>query len=90
MNLKALRRSLGYTLEDVAHKLYLSAPTISNIESGKFSNYLNDYVSLLDRLEYQRLREQIRKNPGSAAHILAEWLDEAADGRKPDRGPAAA
>lgn len=75
-NLAMSRKRLGYTLEDVADKLYVSRATVCRIENGQYSYYRNDYVNLLATLRRERLREEVREFPEVANIYIGEILRE--------------
>ncbi|WP_084144756.1 helix-turn-helix domain-containing protein [Amycolatopsis jejuensis] len=74
--LKLRRNRLGYTLEDIAAKLSVSSVTISRIEKGEPSSFLNLYKRLLEHLRLERLREEIRALPLDAWKFVGEIYNE--------------
>jgi transcriptional regulator with XRE-family HTH domain len=49
--LRSLRRTLGWSLDDLAQRCHLSASTISRIETGKRAISLDVLIALADALE---------------------------------------
>ena len=49
--LRSLRRTLGWSLDDLAQRCHLSTSTISRIETGKRAISLDVLIALADALE---------------------------------------
>jgi transcriptional regulator with XRE-family HTH domain len=88
--LALLRKRLGYTLEEIAAKMPVSAGTISRIENGETSYYRNRYERLLAELRLERLREEVRAFPADTWKFIGEIFSERVnDGHNDQEGPPA-
>lgn len=73
--IKSRRLELGLTLEDVAHKMGVSAPTIQRYESGEIQNMRKDKI--------QSLANALNLSPA----YLMGWQKEKTDANIPHQEP---
>ncbi|WP_446787588.1 helix-turn-helix transcriptional regulator [Macellibacteroides fermentans] len=52
-NLAAIRKIAGWTAEQLAHKIGVTKQTISNLETGKSSMNLTQYIAIRTILDYE-------------------------------------